>query len=102
MSDVKQISPFGLRMQPELKDEVQAAAIRNNRSMNAEIVNRLELTLALEKNDYGPAEVSGGQFEIMLEHMHKEYRDRFNELHAEMMTKFQALASSYYGDEQKR
>lgn len=36
------IPPFGLRMQPELKGRVEAAARANNRSLNAEIVDRLE------------------------------------------------------------
>ncbi|TDX88473.1 Arc-like DNA binding dprotein [Neorhizobium sp. R1-B] len=36
------IAPFGLRMLPELKQRVEAAAQENNRSMNAEIVARLE------------------------------------------------------------
>lgn len=38
----KQIPPYGLRMPPDLKDRVQAAAVANNRSMNAEIVATLE------------------------------------------------------------
>lgn len=36
------IAPYGLRMPPDLKDRVQAAAEANNRSMNAEIVATLE------------------------------------------------------------
>lgn len=36
------IAPFGLRMQPDLKARIEAAAKANNRSMNAEIVARLE------------------------------------------------------------
>lgn len=36
------IAPFGLRMQPELKERVEKAAKVNNRSMNAEIVATLE------------------------------------------------------------
>jgi len=36
------ISPFGLRMQPELKELVESAAKANGRSMNAEVVARLE------------------------------------------------------------
>nr|WMC97384.1 Arc family DNA-binding protein [Aminobacter aminovorans] len=36
------IAPFGLRMQPELKLRVEDAARTNNRSLNAEIVERLE------------------------------------------------------------
>lgn len=43
------IAPFGLRMQPELKDRISASARRNNRSMNAEIVHRLEMSLWLEE-----------------------------------------------------
>lgn len=36
------IPPFGLRMQPDLKATLEAAARQNNRSLNAEIVLRLE------------------------------------------------------------
>lgn len=38
----KQEPPYGLRMPPDLKARVKAAAEANNRSMNAEIVARLE------------------------------------------------------------
>lgn len=38
------IAPYGLRMPPELKERVEAAAKANNRSMNAEIVSRLAAT----------------------------------------------------------
>lgn len=36
------ITPFGLRMQPDLKARVEEASRANNRSLNAEIVDRLE------------------------------------------------------------
>jgi len=36
------IPPFGLRLQPELKDRVEAAAKAAGRSLNAEIADRLE------------------------------------------------------------
>lgn len=39
------IPPFGLRMQPELKARIEEAAKANNRSLNAEIVARLESTI---------------------------------------------------------
>ncbi len=38
----KQEPPYGLRMPPDLKARVKAAAEANNRSMNAEIVATLE------------------------------------------------------------
>ena len=39
----KQTDPqFKLRMTPEIKDAIEAAAKANNRSMNAEILSRLE------------------------------------------------------------
>lgn len=38
----RNIAPFGLRMPPDLKERVEAAAKANNRSMNAEIVAVLE------------------------------------------------------------
>jgi hypothetical protein len=42
---VANITPFGLRMQPELKRRVEAAAKANGRSLNSEIVARVERTL---------------------------------------------------------
>lgn len=40
------ITPFGLRMQPGLKAKIEDAAQANNRSMNAEIIARLEASLS--------------------------------------------------------
>ncbi|RXZ42699.1 Arc family DNA-binding protein [Crenobacter cavernae] len=36
------IAPFGLRMQPELREMLEESAVENGRSLNAEIVSRLE------------------------------------------------------------
>lgn len=44
-----QIAPFGLRMQPELKEWVQKRAEENRRSLNSEIVIRLEESKAREE-----------------------------------------------------
>lgn len=41
-SPTAHIPPFGLRLQPDLKERIEAAAKANGRSMNAEIVSRLE------------------------------------------------------------
>lgn len=48
------IPPFGLRMQPDLKTRVEDAARANNRSLNAEIIDRLERSFAAdeERNDF--------------------------------------------------
>ncbi|MCI5073962.1 Arc family DNA-binding protein [Oricola sp.] len=46
------ITPFGLRMQPGLKEQVAESARRNNRSMNAEIVARLQNS-GLDRSDDG-------------------------------------------------
>lgn len=43
---VASIAPFGLRMQPELKQQIEEQARANGRSLNAEIVWRLEQSLA--------------------------------------------------------
>lgn len=42
---VSDISPFGLRMQPDLKSALEREARIAGRSMNAEIVNRLQLSI---------------------------------------------------------
>ncbi|MFU7338425.1 Arc family DNA-binding protein [Pseudomonas aeruginosa] len=39
---IRNINPFGLRMQPALRAKVEEAASQNHRSLNAEIVARLE------------------------------------------------------------
>lgn len=36
--------PFGLRIPPDLREKLEAAAKRNNRSLTAEIITRLEYT----------------------------------------------------------
>lgn len=42
---VANIAPFGLRMQPELKQQIEGQALASGRSLNAEIVWRLEQSL---------------------------------------------------------
>ncbi|WP_296125066.1 Arc family DNA-binding protein [Pseudomonas sp. Ga0074129] len=45
---IRNINPFGLRMQPSLRERVEAAAKANHRSLNAEITARLEESFAPE------------------------------------------------------
>ncbi|MFP2768030.1 Arc family DNA-binding protein [Oceanisphaera sp. KMM 10153] len=42
----RNIAPFGVRMPSELKDKVEEAARASGRSMNAEIVHRLQQSFA--------------------------------------------------------
>lgn len=46
---MRNINPFGLRLQPDLKTLVEASASRHKRSLNAEIVARLEETFEIEE-----------------------------------------------------
>jgi hypothetical protein len=46
---MRNINPFGLRLQPELKNQLEAAAKHNKRSLNAEISARLEATVDLDE-----------------------------------------------------
>ncbi len=48
---------FMLRLPVQLRDQVQAAASANNRSMNAEIVSRLEASFAGLPSDFGSEQV---------------------------------------------
>ncbi|HEL3212201.1 TPA: Arc family DNA-binding protein [Stenotrophomonas maltophilia] len=48
-SSTAHINPFGLRMQPELRERLEAAAATEGRSLNAEIVARLEESFELEQ-----------------------------------------------------
>jgi len=45
----KQIPPFGLRMPSEVKDQIEKLAEQNRRSLNAEIVVRLEQSIRQEE-----------------------------------------------------
>lgn len=45
---MRNINPFGLRLQPEHKARLEEAAKQNKRSLNAEISARLEATLFLD------------------------------------------------------
>lgn len=48
------ITPFGLRMQPDLKARIETAAEESGRSMNAEIIARLEQTFDQGDNTAAP------------------------------------------------
>lgn len=45
---MRNINPFGLRLQPEIKAKLEEAAERNKRSLNAEISARLEESFSLQ------------------------------------------------------
>ena len=50
---------IALRLSPELRDAIRAVADKNGRSMNSEIVRRLEESLLVESlpdDDYAPTE----------------------------------------------
>ncbi|HMT93902.1 Arc family DNA-binding protein [uncultured Thiothrix sp.] len=44
----RDVNPFGLRMPPELKEELEVLAEQNRRSLNAEIIVRLEESVKRE------------------------------------------------------
>ncbi|MDX3805287.1 MAG: Arc family DNA-binding protein [Bosea sp. (in: a-proteobacteria)] len=46
---VANVTPFGLRMLPDLKERIEGAARQNGRSMNAEIVARLVESFEVEE-----------------------------------------------------
>lgn len=45
----RDVNPFGVRMPPEVKAELEKLAEQNRRSLNAEIVVRLEESIKREK-----------------------------------------------------
>lgn len=44
------IAPFGLRMQPELRKKLEESASKNGRSLNAELIARLESSFQTKKS----------------------------------------------------
>lgn len=71
------IAPFGLRLQPELKDRIEAASKENGRSMNAEIVDRLSRSF-----DAGAA-IDGSALMIEMRRTQQLLQEsiKFNKLH---------------------
>lgn len=52
----REITPFALRMRPELRKKVEEAAAENKRSLNAEISARLEQSFARKDPSTNPEE----------------------------------------------
>ena len=46
----RDVNPFGLRMPPEVKEELEKLAEQNRRSLNAEIIVRLEESIKRERD----------------------------------------------------
>lgn len=46
---MRNINPFGLRMQPDLRAQIEKAAEQSHRSLNAEIVARLETSFEVDE-----------------------------------------------------
>ena len=53
---MNQIAPFGLRMASELKQELMRRADENKRSLNSELLVRLEESIKSEKGNAPAAE----------------------------------------------
>jgi len=83
MTDERQpianITPFGLRMQPDLKARLEDEAKRHNRSLNSEIVERLANSLA---RDEVRAETVIRELLHVLQNNADDADRRFVELHA--------------------
>ena len=43
---MKDIKPFALRMPPKLREQLERAAVQNKRSLNQEVMERLEASIA--------------------------------------------------------
>ncbi|MBX5103032.1 Arc family DNA-binding protein [Rhizobium lentis] len=81
---ISNISPFGLRLVPELKRRVEEAARLNGRSLNAEIAYRLEESLEAE----GEARSQAAARSLLRSGMHgdpvKDLEKRVEELSQEL------------------
>jgi hypothetical protein len=75
---MRNINPFGLRMQPELKAKIEAAAEKNRRSINAEIHARLEESFADENNKIPVSETDAAV--QVLSRMYLETVDKIRDL----------------------
>lgn len=49
--NIRELAPTGIRIPTKLKQEIKSAAKKNNRSMNAEVVARLQSTVEADENN---------------------------------------------------
>lgn len=63
---IRNINPFGLRMQPTLKARIEEAAQANHRSLNAEITARLEESFA-PRSDSASISTLGEAVDLLME-----------------------------------
>lgn len=64
----RDINPFGLRMPPELRERIEESARESGRSMNAEIVHRLNESFEIDAAE----ELSEEELDIRLREMSKQ------------------------------
>ena len=64
---IKDIAPFGLRIPGDLKEALSKSAADNNRSMNSEIVHRLEKSFNNDSFTSGDREKLEGTLKAMTE-----------------------------------
>jgi len=63
------VAPFGLRMLPELRARLEEAARSNSRSLNAEIVARLEESLVAAPETQRHLEATADLFRLLAKNM---------------------------------
>jgi Mn-dependent DtxR family transcriptional regulator len=79
----RDINPFGVRMQPDLKEELEKEAKRNGRSLNAEIIDRLKRSLQFQTDI-----VEGG---YMVREAPRAYSDDISEVEKQLLQVFRRL-----------
>ncbi|EJL6947036.1 Arc family DNA-binding protein [Vibrio cholerae] len=67
----RNINPFGLRMPPELKEKLEEEAKKNMRSLNAELVARLEESFERKVDNMEVAELTY-QVQLLLQMMREK------------------------------
>lgn len=73
---VSNVPPFGLRMLPVMKEQIAHAAAANGRSINAEIVARLQRTLDEERLiKAGPVELVPGDYVNRMAEERQKFED---------------------------
>lgn len=85
MSETKQRAPYPLRMPDEMRDALKDAAKKNDRSLNAEIVARLDMTLIADGrgSKVGGEETSQFMTKVVMEAFDRWYDKAMSDGRAE-------------------
>lgn len=93
---IRDINPFGLRIPSEMRDRLERACQHNKRSLNSEILKRLERSLDQDMAGENTLQQERGDYTVLVRNNHEQallarYRDMPTDQQLALLTLLRAL-----------